>query len=87
MMDRTEGCLAKSLAGHDKGSFYIIIRAEHEYVYLSDGRHHPIDKPKKKNRKHIQVSCQYDAGIRERLIEGDGIRNEEIIHFISTQKQ
>lgn len=87
MMERIEGCLAKSLAGHDKGSLYIIIRTEGEYVYLSDGRHHPVDKPKTKNRKHIQLVCRYDGGIRERLIEGIGIRNEEIIHFIRTQKQ
>lgn len=46
---------AKSLAGHDKGTIYVIMAEQDAYIYLSDGRYHPIDKPKKKNRKHVQL--------------------------------
>lgn len=31
------GCLVRSLAGHDKGSIFIIIKEDAEYVYLADG--------------------------------------------------
>jgi ribosomal protein L14E/L6E/L27E len=49
------GMLAKSKAGHDKDQIYVILREEGEYVYLVDGRIRTMDKPKKKNRKHIQI--------------------------------
>ena len=44
-----------SKAGHDKGALYVIIREEGEYVYVADGRIRTSDRPKKKNRKHVQI--------------------------------
>lgn len=49
------GMLAVSKAGHDRGTTYVIIGEENEYVYLADGQVRGVDKPKKKNKKHIQV--------------------------------
>ena len=49
------GMLAISRAGHDLGTVYVITGEEGEYVYLADGRLKTVDRPKKKNRKHIQV--------------------------------
>ena len=48
------GNLAKSKAGHDKDKIYVIIGEDDEYVYLSDGDLKKIEKPKKKNKKHVQ---------------------------------
>ena len=42
-------------AGHDKGQIYLIAESEGEYVYLVNGGTKPFGKPKKKNRKHIQI--------------------------------
>lgn len=42
-------------AGHDKGQIYLIAETEGEYVFLVNGSTKPVGKPKKKNRKHIQV--------------------------------
>ena len=47
--------LARSLAGHDRKKIYVIIKDEDEYVYLADGRGRTTDRPKRKNRKHIQI--------------------------------
>jgi len=55
MMNYEAGMLVKSKAGHDAGRIYVIIRAEGEYLYLSDGYFRPLNKLKKKNKKHIQV--------------------------------
>lgn len=79
--------LAESLAGHDKGERYIIIRADGEYVYLSDGKRHPVDRPKRKNRKHLQLIDTHDETLERKLTEGMVVRNEEIIRFIRTHKQ
>lgn len=49
------GMLAGSKAGHDKGMIYVIINEDTEYVYLADGETRKLLKPKKKNKKHIQI--------------------------------
>ena len=49
------GMLAVSRAGHDRGTTYVIIGEEDEYVYLADGQTRTVDRPKRKNKKHIQV--------------------------------
>ena len=55
-MDRYEvGMLARSKAGHDKGHVYVIMKEDGAYVYLVDGVHRTMDKPKKKKKMHVQV--------------------------------
>ena len=49
------GMLAVSRAGHDKETTYVIIDEEDEYVYLADGQIRTVGRPKRKNKKHIQV--------------------------------
>lgn len=55
MEDSIVGMLATSKAGHDKESLYVIIREEGEYIYVADGQGRTIEKPKRKNKKHIQL--------------------------------
>jgi len=49
------GMLASSKAGHDKNTVYVILKEETEYVHLADGRSRTLERPKRKNRKHIQI--------------------------------
>ena len=49
------GQFATSKAGHDRDTLYVIIAEEGDFVELSDGRLKPVDRPKKKRRKHIQI--------------------------------
>ena len=73
------GNLAKSLAGHDKNQIYIIIGEDEEYVYLSDGRLKPLNSPKKKNKKHIQIiKKDTDASLTQKLMNSEVVRDEEI---------
>ena len=55
------GMLARSKAGHDFEKVYVIVDADQTYVYLTDGNLRPLDKPKKKKKKHVQIICrEYD---------------------------
>ena len=77
------GNLAVSLAGHDKGQIYIIIREDGEYVYLCDGRLKTTEQPKRKNRKHIQIIKRgVDQELAARLAKGESVRDEEIKRMI-----
>ncbi|WWR16446.1 hypothetical protein V1224_03020 [Lachnospiraceae bacterium JLR.KK008] len=72
------GMYAISRAGHDKGKLYIIIMEEEEYVYLSDGRLKPVEAPKKKKKKHIQIIKKTEEQIYLTIDENKQISNEEI---------
>ena len=50
------GLIVKSLAGRDCNQFYVLIDTDERYVYLVDGKSRTLDKPKKKNRKHVQFT-------------------------------
>ncbi len=49
------GRYAQSLAGHDTGSRYIIVRAEGGFAWAADGRLKKAACPKKKNLKHLRL--------------------------------
>lgn len=55
MYEIEAGMLAWSKAGHDKDKLYLIIAVEGDCVYLADGRLRPLEHPKKKKKKHVQI--------------------------------
>lgn len=80
------GTFAKSKAGHDANQIYVIINCDDEYVYLADGRLKPVDKPKKKKRKHIQIIGYVDPVIGEKLKNNNLLINEDIKRAIKNYK-
>lgn len=69
-MDVEPGQLVKSLVGRDKGKHYLIIGFEGDKVLLADGRSRLINKPKKKNPKHLQPYRCVLNGMKERIRQG-----------------
>ncbi len=55
MEESIVGMLATSKAGHDKDFVYVIIREDGEYIYVADGKSRTVERPKRKNRKHVQL--------------------------------
>ena len=72
------GKFATSKAGHDKTKLYIIINEDLEYVYLVDGDLKPLEKQKKKSKKHIQIINKVDEIIQNKLETKQIIYNEDI---------
>lgn len=66
MEENIVGMLATSKAGHDKDSVYVIIREDGEYIYVADGQSRTVERPKRKNKKHIQIIK------KKRLSKSDG---------------
>ncbi len=80
-MDRYQtGMLAWSRAGHDNGRLYVIAAVEEEYVFLTDGRLRPLEKPKKKKKKHVQVIRTIPREL-ENMSENT-IKNEDVRRVI-----
>lgn len=59
MYEYKKGHLVISMAGHDKGTFYIINKIQGEYAFLVDGKYKTLEKPKKKKLKHIQFVTDF----------------------------
>lgn len=55
MVENIVGMLATSKAGHDKDSVYVIIQEDGEYIYVADGQVRTTERPKRKNKKHVQL--------------------------------
>ncbi len=80
------GMFATSLAGHDKGQIYVIIKEEDEYVYLADGHIRKVEKPKKKKKKHVQIiKTGLDAQLTEKIRAQETVYNEEIRHALKNR--
>ena len=70
-MEYTVGQVVYSKSGHDKGKSFIVTEIEEEYLYLVDGKSRKIDKPKKKKKKHVQITGYCDTGIKTKLEQGN----------------
>ena len=57
------GKLAISKSGHDKGQLYVIVGEDERNLYLADGVLKTIDRPKKKNKKHVQPILRIPAEV------------------------
>ena len=55
--------LARSLAGHDKGSVYVVLGTDDEDVLLVDGKRRSVEEPKRKRLKHVQRIVHFPAGL------------------------
>lgn len=86
MTENLTGYFAYSTAGHDAGSTYIIVESDAKYVWLSDGRLKSQTGPKKKNRKHVQLTGICDADIKDKLDAQKPIADEDIRKAIKKYK-
>ena len=82
------GFLASSKAGHDKNKVYVIISEEMEYVWVADGKTKSVEKPKKKNKKHIQViKYFYSEEIKSSLLANRKVTDLEIMMILKNYKK
>lgn len=47
------GSIVKSCAGRDKNSFFVAVGISDGFVEIADGKERKLEKPKRKNIKHI----------------------------------
>ena len=80
------GDLALSIAGRDKGTVYLVIDVNKQFVYCVDGKIRKIDKPKKKKTKHLKkVLTASLKDIAERIRKGESVGNEKLHKAIKAQ--
>ncbi len=55
-MEFKTGRVVRSKAGHDSNNIFAVVGADENYVFISDGKERRVEKPKRKNPKHIEVT-------------------------------
>ncbi len=72
-----KGRLVVSTAGHDKGIVFCVLDEDKQYLLLADGRKRKVQKPKRKNIKHIELidTAAYSGTVTNKAVHAF-IRNE-----------
>ncbi|MBQ8123817.1 MAG: KOW domain-containing RNA-binding protein [Ruminococcus sp.] len=55
-MKRQLGSVVKAQAGRDSGGFFAVVRLEEEYCFIADGKSRKLERPKRKNIKHLSFT-------------------------------
>ena len=72
--------LAKSLAGHDKDHVYAVVNEDERDVYLADGKSRTLDRPKRKNRRHVQLITHFSEDYMRLLGSVDS--DSDLVHVL-----
>ncbi|MFR5601894.1 MAG: KOW domain-containing RNA-binding protein [Lachnospiraceae bacterium] len=86
-MEYKIGSFARSLAGHDKGNLFVIVKENGEYVILVDGKSRTLEKPKYKKKKHVQLVYSKDETLSRKLSGEEPITDGEIRSLIRNCKR
>ena len=79
-MTLTRGNVVRSVAGHDKGDLFLILREEGDFVWLADGKRRKFETPKKKRRKHVVSAGVWTHPVIGRLTDGLEKMEGVVIH-------
>ncbi len=77
-MEVVIGSVVRSIAGHDKGDYFIVLALEDGYAYVADGKLRKAQSPKKKKLKHVQKSGKIAVDLKERLDKRETVENFEL---------
>ncbi len=58
-MEFVKGCIVKSTAGRDKGKLLLVTEVLQEYILVCDGKERPLQRPKRKNPRHLVFTGFY----------------------------
>ena len=86
-MDRIiqAGDIVKSLSGHDKNQLFLVLSIDKfGFLDIINGKSRKIEKPKKKNPKHVQFVAT-DKNLLNRL-NSPTITNAELYKLINLYK-
>ena len=67
-----------STSGRDKDEIFYVIGEDPDFLYLANGKDRPLDRPKRKKRKHVQKVLRSETRVAQKLRSGDKVLNGEL---------
>lgn len=86
MLEYECGQLVKSKAGHDKNEVFLVMQVDPVYLYLVDGKRRRIEKPKRKKKKHVQITNIIAKDIANKIHNGEMLTNAHIRNSLKAFK-
>jgi len=80
MQNVKKGLIVRTISGHDKNEIFIVVETTKNFAYLTNGKNRPLDKPKRKNIKHI-IKVGLSNEILD-LINNNKLDNSQIIKVL-----
>lgn len=77
-MEVSPGDIVYSLAGRDKGNYFVVMSVSENYAFICDGRNRKTDKSKKKKIKHLKTGLGHSDYIEKKIKNGEKVSNSEI---------
>ncbi len=78
------GSVVKSTYGHDKGELFVVLSVNESNAFIVNGKSRKIEKPKKKNLKHIYLLLK-NTDLKE-LIVNNKATDAHIIKLLKEYK-
>ena len=72
------GSIVMSLAGRDKGNFFIVTKITDNFAYIIDGKVHKVENPKLKKLKHLDILEFSAEDIRNKILTKSKFSNQEV---------
>ena len=88
--DITVSDVVVSRAGRDQGEWFYVMDADETYLFLVNGKDRPLDKPKRKKRRHVQKVLRSETRVAGKLLSGDKVLNGELrrdLAFLAREMQ
>ena len=79
-----------STAGRDQDTLFYVIGEDGLFLLLANGKDRPLDRPKRKKRKHVQRVLRSETRVANKLLAGDKVLNSELrrdLAFLANQMQ
>lgn len=79
------GRLVCSTQGRDSGKFYLVVGIESgTMVYVADGEERKVEKPKKKNLRHLKFYNSLAVEVADKAGSGKNLSNADVRKAIKT---
>ena len=70
--------IVRSLRGHDSGELFCVMDVESGWLLLADGKRRRVNKPKRKNEKHVVLAGRWNHPTIEKVRMGQPVRDREL---------
>lgn len=77
-MDIVKANVVISIAGRDKGEPFFVLGTEGDFLLLADGKTRPVERPKRKRRKHAKLYRSDGGSLSGRIRSSEQITNSEL---------
>ena len=67
-----------STAGREKGQLFYCVGTEGSFVLLVNGKDRTLEKPKRKNNKHVSKVLRAETRVAAKISSGDKVLNSEL---------